>query len=200
MKRFSSFKEALSYRTRCPVCTSKLDVNCRDLVLEYSLFNPVQKMTFELGNGDDMLHVYPETERIELIISQRKQEIFGHSNAYSGGNSHSVYFSYDGMFGHSLTVECKDCCQYSFTLQIWADLKKCVLTDRLLNSEFISWDDKKGITHEIKTIYATNKTQYTYYDSETGGSDKTITLPLISIDVEHPEDAISRIRNLLVFS
>jgi hypothetical protein len=205
MKQFNHLLEALSFRTHCPVCRARLQANGRDLVTEYDITNPDARIAFELSNSDDILYIDPRTEKVELVLTDRKPQfsLGNHpsvTGAYAGGTPNSSYHTYHGIFGHSMTIDCDKCCQYSYTLQIWADLVGRRLTSILLNSEMISWDDEDGVTHEIVSSYASNKTRYSYFASDGTGDDDHISLPLIPVDVNNPKDAVLRIKNLIVFS
>src|SRR5574339_540777 len=169
MKQFNRLLDALSYRTHCPLCNTRLQANGRDLVSDYDLDNPRARIAFELSNADDILYVDPKTERIELVLTERQpRTIYGThpsvSGAIAGGTKNSSYHSYYGIFGHALTIDCQECCQYSYTLQIWADLQGARLTSVCLNSEAVSWEDEKGTVHEVISSYATDKTRYIYFN------------------------------------
>jgi hypothetical protein len=203
MKQFLRLLDALKYRTHCPLCNNKLQVNGRDLVQDYDINNPQQKIAFELsGSADDILYVDPITEKIELVIGNKKPQLSwgNHPSAISGGTTKSAYYAYHGVFGHALTIECEKCSFYSYTLQFWADLERSRITGIFLNSETVSWEDEANILHEIVSSYATNKTRYSYFGPETSQDDGQIVLSFIPVDVNNPKEAVSRIRNLIIFS
>jgi len=203
MKQFTKLLEAFRFRTQCPLCHHSLQANGRDLVTDFDIHNYKQRIAFELsGNADDILYIDPASEKIELVIGQEKPKLKwgNHPSAISGGTSKSAYYAYHGVFGHSLTIECDNCNMYSFTLQIWADLDQRRITQILLNSERVSWEDEEQTLHEIVSSYATNKTRYSYYHVDSSQDDGQITLPLIPVSMENPKEAVARIQKLIIFS
>jgi len=52
--------------------------------------------------------------------------------------------------------------------------------------------------HEIKNIYSTDQTHYAFFDKYE--SPNPIILPLIPLNLDYLNEAIARIRKLLIFS
>ena len=203
MRQFPKLLDALKFRTQCPLCHNILQANGRDLVTEFDIHDCRQRIAFELsGNADDILYVDPMSEKIELVIGQEKPKFKwgNHPSAISGGTSKSAYYAYHGVFGHALTIECDKCSMYSYTLQLWADLDQRRLTQILLNSETVSWEDEFQTLHEIVSSYATNKTRYSYFHTDSSKEDGQVVLPFIPVDFANPKEAVARIKNLIVFS
>ena len=79
------------------------------------------------------------------------------------------------------------------------------MTDILLNSEQLTILDNKNIAHKISNIYPTDQTEYYYgpiKDLIVNGvlyEGHRITIPLIHMDLEHPEKTLERLKTLLVF-
>jgi hypothetical protein len=111
------------------------------------------------------------------------------------------------MLFQGLTNRCGKCERFYYTLQLHIDLNNYILAGVYLNSETIAVDDKKGTIHRIKNVYSTKETEYAYYpkgervylDGAHVGR-KSITIPLISLDVDKPEKTIERLKTLIVFS
>jgi len=178
MKQFKTFLEAIEYHPKCVLCDYKMDINDRDLATDmgYEFRENKQKISFFVfSNRDDTVTIDPETNEVDFSL----KNIAG------------------GTFYHGLTIDCKSCCQFSYTIQVKIDLKNQILMGTFLNSETISVEDS-DIVHEIKNIYATEKTEYAYF-SQSGGSKKA-TFPLIPLNLMAPQETISRIRKLLIFS
>lgn len=197
--KFPSFKEAINYRSNCPLCNSLLHINDRDLATDYGheYRSGEERITFFINQReDDTVTIDPDTDEIELILSNRMPEvpITGLSVNLQKMMSPPVYA---GKFMHGLTIDCKSCCQYSFTLQIHFELTEKRLAGTYLNSETISIEED-SMVHEIKNSYATDQTYYSYFDRE--GDSRKVVLPLIPLDLLNPKETVSRIRKLLVFS
>ena len=106
------------------------------------------------------------------------------------------YSIYDGVFVVRHTVFCNNCSMYYYTLQIFIDIENKKITQAILNSEFVTIDNE-GV-HEIKNIYTTEKTEYTCISEKT--RNKTITLPLVSDNMNDPSEVLNRIKKILIFS
>ena len=205
MKRFARLLDALTFRTQCPLCQERLRLNCRECINDYNIYDCTAKQRIALNlssNSDDILYIDLVSENIELVLGsdESKMRLGNLSSAFAGGTSKSAFYAYNGTFGHALTIVCDQCSMYSYTLQIWADLEKCRLTNVLLNSEMVSWEDEDNVLHEIVSSFSTNNTKYSYYSPDSAKDDGQMILPFISVDVANPRDAVSRIKKLLVFS
>jgi hypothetical protein len=178
MKQFSTFLNAIEYHKSCVLCDSKMDINDRDLATDigYEFRENKQKVSFFVfSNRDDTVTIDPETNEVEFSL----KNIAG------------------GIFYHGLTIDCKSCCQFSYVIQVRIDLSKRILLGTSLNSETLSIEDSEMV-HEIKNIYATKKTEYTYFPKD--GSSKRATFPLVSLNLINPKETIGRLRKLLIFS
>jgi hypothetical protein len=65
-----------------------------------------------------------------------------------------------------------------------------------LNSEFVVI---KPDYYNIKNIYTTEKTEYTYYDAKLREA-KKITFPLLSNNMDNPSDLLKRIQKLMILN
>jgi len=197
--KFHSFKEAISYKTVCPLCTNALHINDRDLATDYrrSDCGLKERLSFHVNQREqDTITIDPETDEVELVLSDRISDEVLQSLPPATQKIMNPPI-YNGMFLHGLTIDCKSCCQYSFTLQIHFDLSKQKLFGIFLNSENVSIEEGEMV-HEIKNSYATQITYYSYFDKE--GDSKKLSLPLIPLDLSEPKETVARIRNLLIFS
>lgn len=197
--KFHSFKEAGNYRTTCPLCNNPLHINDRDLATDYGheFRGGKPRISFFVNQReDDTITIDPETDEVELILSNRLPEelLTDLSPAAQKIMAPPVY---NGRFMHGLTIDCKSCCQYAFTLQIHFNLTDKSLFGTYLNSESISIEEGEMV-HEIKNSYATQITYYSYFDKE--GDSKRLSLPLIPLDLSDPKETVARISNLLIFS
>lgn len=204
MKQFYSFLDAIKYHACCPLCKNRLEINDRDLAMDYDQRSGGQRLAFNLTPGtDDVLYINPVTEAVELVLTEKYQlpalNVNGTiSNIYTPAVQMPIL---DGRFIHGLTIDCKSCCQFSYTLQIHIDLNvhkhNAILVGTYLNSETVSVEDNEMV-HEIKNIYSTDVTEYSYFSKN--GDDKKSTLPLIPLDLINPKETVSRIRKLLIFT
>lgn len=200
MKQFYSFKSAIEHHVNCPSCQSLLQINDRDLAVDlgYRYREGKEKITFHLDQREqDTITIDPETEEVEIILHNRLPFTTLGVNGIPAKHYPVVTPTYDGKFYHALTLDCKYCCKYSYTLQLQFSLKPCKLLGAYLNSENLSLEEGK-VVHEIKNVYATEQTHYTHFAKD--GDCKRITLPLIPLNLDNPQETVNRIRKLLIFS
>jgi hypothetical protein len=196
MISFTSLNKALAYRTICPFCDSHLEINDRDLAsIDYvydAWDEPKYVLSFYMGsNNDDLIKITLPSEEVEINFSTPKSTF--------GTTASMTQLITSGRIYHRLVKDCKRCCQYSFTLQVvfYVEAPNAYIGNVHLNSECISVEDGK-LVHEIKNVYSTEKTEYSSFSKD--GSTREAVLPLIPMDVKNPNDMISRIRKLLIFS
>lgn len=203
LQPFQSLLSALHYRRNCPFCHSTLEMYNKRLRSEYDYDRGY--VVFELDEyGGNTLCVNFLTEEVELIVARREdlEPIYSGtvpSSIYYNSRMSTSYIRLDGEIGHAISIRCmnRECGQFSYTLQMWVDLIQKKLLGVYLNSELMSIDIDDN-THEIKNVYTTNKTHYTYHSKD--GSSKTATIPLIKLDTTKPHDMLERIKNLIIFS
>jgi hypothetical protein len=200
MKQFHSFKSALEYQERCPLCQGFTHINDRDLAADigYDYRGEGQRVTFYVNRReDDTITINPATDEVELILANRMPDKIYDATTHSITTAQPSLPIYNGKLLHALTIDCKNCCQYSYTLQLHFDLAEERLTGIFLNSETLSIEND-AIVHEIKNVYSAEETRYTYFLKD--GVEKSSILPLVPLNLTNPNETVSRIRKLLVFS
>lgn len=198
MIQFHSFKAALNHQPNCPLCAKPTHINDRDLAYDWESEGCDRKARFAFfinKSEDDTITIDPETDEVDLVLRQRMPDtLYDYTKQTYYAPATPIY---NGTLIHGLTIDCKNCCQYSYTLQIHFNLTEKRLAKIVLNSENISIEDG-SMVHEIKNLYSMNKTEYSSFSKE-GDSHKS-ALPLLPLDLDNPQDTIARIRKLLVFS
>lgn len=202
---FPSLAAGLSYKRYCPLCHHGMEIYDARTRHEYNFAHERTILTLELDqHAEHVLHIDLMTEQVELVISKREDymlPVYGDSpsSIYYNSRMGTAYIRLDGEMANSIHIQCmnRDCSQYSYVLQMWINLDMKRVTEVYLNSEFIAFDEGQ-ITHELKNIYTTGKTIYTYYDED--GSMKSIPLPLVELNVSKPSETLERVKNLLIFS
>lgn len=210
--KFPSLLSGINYQTACPICAGPMKIDTRDAELDTSCdYSGHQKRTLT-WHQDGVLVIDLDTEEFSLTIKQPKAfcPVLGYSGSSGSYASSPVYkqFAFNGTVYIGLGIECQNCCQYSFGLKIILDTdgKGQGQISTELNSEILSIEDKVGdLVHEIKNIYSTNQTEYTYFAGTRNKefntwNDKTVILPLIPLDVRDPSKALNRIKTLVIFS
>lgn len=203
MKSFTSVQLAIGYHVLCPLCNSPLDLARRgdySSSFEYNVHKISHKITFPLGFGDDELTLDLINEKVELTVFRSvTQPIYtsniGQVSGYIAGTGPS---SYTGYTYRGLTVECKDCLNFSFTIQLVVDISNKTLTDRFLNSEHVIYTDENKTIHDIKNVYSTEQTHYTSFLK--GEKEITSIIPLVPLNLKNPPETIARIKKLLIFA
>ncbi|CAB4196589.1 hypothetical protein UFOVP1290_109 [uncultured Caudovirales phage] len=197
MRQFNKLVDAISYYKLCPICDSDLSINDKNLLYEYNIKDLSKRLAFELSShSDDILFVNPITEEVELVVGTRSPTIIRGKQIFV--KSTPNYYVYSGVFANALTIECSFCCKFSYVLQVWVDLTENKISGIYLNSENILYEDKNNIVHEIKISFATKKLRYSCFDVD--GSEKHAELPIIPVNINNLEDAVARIKRLLIFS
>jgi hypothetical protein len=182
MIEFKSLKEAIAYHTNCVVCQAKLSMNDRDLADRFST------------NDDELIFYISPNLRDTITISKETDQI---THIYEGWLG--------SRFIHGLSFHCEECCQFAYNFQIHMDLGLKKITGIFLNSESISIEDGKDL-HEIKNIYSTKKTEYSYFPNELGdpmqtsGYKGSIEFPLIPLNLIKPMETVARIRKLIIYT
>ena len=93
-------------------------------------------------------------------------------------------------------IDCKNCYQYSYALQLHCDIKNQIISKTVLNSEEISF--KKDLDNfNIRNAYTINKTECYYTDN----SDmKKLSFPLLSENINKPYELLERVQKLVLYS
>lgn len=210
MIKLHTIQDIINYQPFCPVCHKSMVVDSNYGVhINKSEFGETEKITLTWRTRQDELVINLCENRIESLVKKV------YSSTIYGLPASVVGYDYvpisDGIMYTRLGMFCASCYQYSYVAQILADIAKKEVVDIVLNSEYISVEDEDGLLHEIKNVYPLNTTEYTYFDVnkyceesesdiEYTGYDKTITIPLVPLDLACPEKTVQRIRNLIVFS
>lgn len=208
MKKFHNILSGINYQPFCPSCKSHMRINGPEsnVVLNYGqdLLANLNTITFEWENESIELEV--ESGSV-CNITQRSNM----NTMYAIGNANPIFSSHgappgipnSGIFMCRLRRTCNECSMYSYTLQIVIDMERKMVGAVFLNTESISFEntDISGIHKvcEIKNLYGTKKTVYTIFEIESG-KDKILELPLIPLNLQNPEETLSRIKNLVIFS
>jgi hypothetical protein len=210
MKAFQNLTESVTYHRRCYVCHSHLQNNLDlTLNLEKNLYkwNLSENVDSET---DDWIVINALTNKVDSIRQTRRND---NELLYSGmdlpmvnrfqRHSKSLNRSYSGVMYESMNIDCQKCYHFGYTVQVVIDLTSMALKGIYLNSEFISYPDEDGHLHEIKNVYAIDKTEYSYHVTPTeqyDASKKRMSIPIIPLDLNNPADTVARIRKLLIFS
>lgn len=202
MKQFKSLLEAIFFHTLCPLCQKKMEINDRDLAVEYGYdegCDSARRLSFYLNQReDDIVTVDIVSGLVEIQLRERTPPMPNAAQlAGLAPLPQSIIQVISGKFIHGLTVDCKSCCQYSYTIQIHFDLTNKNVSGVFLNSESVSIEEG-DMVHEIKNVYAVEQTEYACFPRD--GSSKRSCIPLIPLDMNHPKETVSRIRKLLIFS
>jgi len=204
MKYFPTIISAINYQAKCPLCDHEVRINDRDLADDYGYdySGIMPKISFRLSQMDgEIIKIDPINNEVELILLESTPQIDSWVPNYHGAVYSYVppppksYSVKDGMFMHALNLNCQKCCQFAYTVQLHVDLGKKLFMGAYLNSESISLE-LDGAVHEIKNIYATKKTIYSRFP----GSLQSMEIPLIDLDLKNPQEAIARIKKLIIFS
>jgi hypothetical protein len=226
MKDFVSISEAIEYHKECYICKSilRVDFHGEPLKIKTDLEDYRQNskltQTIELNltdmvdsDVDDLLTINIWTNKVTIRTTQRVHyldPVYGNSN-YAGQTPTKLFVKglqkvpsrhgYNGKLFESLTIGCQNCHQFSYVVQVVIDGTAMRVEHLFLNSEFISWSEKE-ITHEIKNIYPTGKTEYSR-SASIGKShliDCNISIPLIPLNLTNPVETMDRIKKLNLFS
>lgn len=197
---FPDIKQALDYHKYCPFCDAALTINSAQMVEDF-VWQGNQKLSFYLsgGNNEDILTIDPHTNEVEISVFGR--EITRHM--YTGGKSKGRYATNrhphprSGTLFQGVRAECEKCFLFMCVWQLCINLTDKVLYNVILNSERVSLE-QNGMLYEINNVYSTKQTHFISHLAD--GSPKESILPLIPLDLKNPEDTLSRIRGLLIFT
>ena len=201
MIKFKSIQDALDYRTFCPVCHNSLSIDDKYGLMIKKEYDSKNKITLIWKSNQDELVINLNGDRIESLTKKVvSSTIYGLPGCIVGHGYTSIE---NGTMYTSLSVGCNDCCQYSYVVQVLVNISKKVIDNIVLNSELITIEDDEVI-HEIRNIYTTDKTEYSWFktgqDEEDPIDEKSIILPLVPLDLVCPEKTVERVRNLILFS
>src|SRR5882724_4173673 len=91
--KFSSFYDAITYHSQCPMCHNPLEINDNRIVSNIKSYDGEkvhQKLTFILG--DDSLTIDVDTELIDVKIGQPYNPVYsiGSSTVYNIGRGSTI--------------------------------------------------------------------------------------------------------------
>jgi hypothetical protein len=203
MIHFKTINEVLNYRNNCPLCHKGIVSVTSPDVKSYQTLDGF-KDTLVWDNPQEEITINLNDDSVEkMTLKSGAVQNFGYNTTvtYVSQSSSSIN---NGIMYLKLTLECEECQRYSYMAQILIDTKTFKVFKIVMNSEALFLEDDKG-SHEITNVYTMGKTEYCHfplpnYDSGPLLNNKGITLPLIDLDLEHPEKTLERIKTLIVFS
>jgi hypothetical protein len=219
IKEYLDLKSA--YDVSCPICNSSMfsmisDTNYFDDP-PYPPYPLTVKLKFKNKYAADdyvVLNIHNGTVAEYSISSSKDREISNNVSSiicgydpdsitdnFESASKYQYMIKYDiFMAGHR--VNCQVCCQYAYVLQLHISLAYRKVIKILLNSEDIAIEEGSDV-HEIRNVYTMNKTEY-YHSSNDPSKNhiksKRLDLPLISDSLKNPQEVLSRIKKLLIFS
>lgn len=200
---FTNLIAALHYQKGCPICGTKLEVNDRDLATDMGYEYRGEKsgtLSFFIDlREQEVITIEPFTGDVDLTIAGHTEEEYytvGTIDSISLPKTTKTRQFRNGMFMHALSVDCKQCSQYGYVLQIHVDMGVRKVVGLYLNSEWITVEHDE-VMHEIKNNYAMQRTYYSFYS---GGKDQHAEIPLIYLNVQNPFETVARAKKLLIFS
>ncbi len=177
IKIFHSINEAINQRSDCPYCKCQMQISSKDLTIKNAKRNIIFKLL-----GKDLLSIDLDSEKIDIITNEESED--------------HIKYKYNGINYERLILECYDCCQYSYTLQLKIDTSQLKVVNVVLNSEFFSVEEN-NILYEIKNNYSKSNTSFSYYVED---ECKSYSLPLVTLDVDNPLQSLNKIKKLIIFS
>ena len=216
MKKFYNLMEAVSYHTHCCMCKERLShyplalVGGSDkTIYRWNLSDNIDSDT------DDFIMVDAHSNHVEYLQESRKSIRYPISGIddYSGQTpitfpTYSPKIKLKGIIYESIHLNCGNCHQFSYTIQIVVDISTMMLGNIQLNSEFVCYEEPDGSVHEIRNAYPFGETIYTNFEQMVAKSPylpvkspyDRFTIPLIPINFNDPKETVARIKKLVVFS
>lgn len=206
MKVFNNLLEATTYYGHCHACKKgklvhslEMETDGSEHFYKWNLSENVDSDT------DDWIIVNAETNKIHDYQQSRNHDAY----IYSIGTDsfvdvikrRGIYASKpnkDGFLFESIHISCGTCRNFGYTIQIIMNMSSGNVISISLNSEYISYIGSDQQYHTVRNSFTFGKTEYVY--SLADGSRKTITVPLIPIDLENPAETVGRVKKLGIFS
>jgi hypothetical protein len=217
-KTFASIRDAYGCGVSCPICGVPLFTSlAKKYNWKSNTYNDLNMFLggYELYQNIKVDTLGPDTELIfnvnsgailEFSITERATNQL----VYSIGSPdpiilhgpsfyNKLYSIHDGYMIFRHDVCCNNCAQYSYYLNLNADIiHKYVINQAYMTSEFVTiTNPDNDDVIEIENDYMLQKTHYTLLSNRIS---KKQTLPIISNDLMKPHDTLNRIQNLLIFS
>lgn len=194
MINFSNLSDAIFYRTSCPIC--KEDLRFKN-VSDYSFSGTTISLSILTSIGDNIT-ISTRGNIIEKISISRDNCLIETDSFYKDSAFASTDYSiFDNTLASPITVSCYKCEQFSYHLQVYANLASMKITDIFLERESVSIEDG-SLVHEISNFYTAKQTRYSVVYSD--GSSKSIEIPLLPLNLDKPTETVERIKKLLIFS
>lgn len=193
---FKSFKQVLNYRPKCLFCKCCLSINDINYIYNYeeSLYEKILRFHLSKIDGDSLIFNL-NTDQVELSLNKRRSDLL-----YD--YTKQAYYTppvpiYNGILINDITINCNVCYRYTFNIKFHFNLTERCLNKIIFNFETIYFGE--GNTgYEIKNNYPLDITEYCSLNKNE--KSEKISIPLIPIDLDNPEETLSRIRKLLIFS
>lgn len=210
MKQFYNLLEAMAYQEKCCACGEFLVHNLKLVhggdypVFIWNLSEDVDSET------DDYITIDPYNQITEVKQNRRYYQdlIYSDNEMDMVKRTYSVHqkgaFRWSGgTMYEAIQKHCGKCRKYGYTIQVIINGAAKKIDGLFLNSEFVEYNDESGKWHRIRNVYTHNKTEYVFEVMPTAERDyskQTISVPLIPIDLNHPQETVSRIKKLTIFS
>jgi hypothetical protein len=210
MKHFVNILDAAEHHKKCYVCGFMLTPNFHGDVLFNSPFNENNDRQLRINlsgmvdsDTDDILTIDMNTNKITLHAQRRYVDFhYDIGGTINGANVRSksppAPRGYGGILFEGIDISCRNCNRFSYTIQMIIDVQKeHRITSLFLNSEDITIND--GVTaHQIRNVYTTKTTEYRHH-TKPHMHGKTISFPLMDLNLKDPQETLGRIKNLLPF-
>jgi hypothetical protein len=209
---FYTLAAAANYIPDCLLCKSSMSYRDIDAEVQYEYDRAGRRgqrthLTFTDSNLSytDKISICLETEVVERETIQNDHKSLNSGFVTVSSSLHSTPPERGDKY-LGLGLECKECHDYNYMIQIVVDLGDLRIKRLTLNSESVAIRSDEGL-FEIRNAYTTRETHY-YFSRHPAppGSPNTFTidkqqkLPLIPLDRKDPSKTLKRIRNLLVFT
>jgi hypothetical protein len=199
MKEFTNLLEAFNYHKTCCLCDNlmKPSDSIYENKVQYNLSANVDSET------DDIMSINVLTNDVSIRSFPRTMM----------GQTPIVSYSakrYNGVLFESINFRCIGCYYFNYTIQIQIEMDSksyslggnYMYSPRVigiyLNSEQITIEEPKTEMHYIKSVYATNQTEYHSYRA--GQLHNSFKIPLVELNLKNPQQTLERIKKLATFS
>lgn len=185
----------MAYRARCPLCSGFMRINDRNLAEDYHEHHyPGREVKFHLTPwSDDLVSINPITDEVRIIYAKSLDYM-------TDGELTSkpiTFESYSGTHKDGIQIDCMSCCRYDFCISIEIDLTSEKLLNLVLSAESFSIESEDQVS-SVTNLYLKNKTRFEYFKKS--GEDHEAHFPLITLNLQDPEETISRLQRLLIFT
>lgn len=202
---FPNLLSAIHYQQYCPQCKKRIQLDEREFCerMEYPIGHPYQKLALPISSStEDILYIYPADDRVELKLKTFPPVVVTGPGLTPVLHYHTPTVT--GTLYQGLHFACRDCLGYRYTVGLKIDVGQSKIEEINLSSEAV-YLEHGGKAYDIRSSYATKKTEYTVINTDTtrklySDSAKRLDLPLIPLNIQNPRETLERIQKLLVFS